>query len=211
MNMNVTLTALTGDVNRIPLVDATLTKTGWAADAKIVGEQLRNISGAGELSANAIAKAIAAENASTEALSKASEALSKADAAMSKSGGTFTGAVHVSGGAGSVDFFSDNEGGNIVVNSPTANGDYWQMDAIGGDLRMFHGDNSVEIDHSFTIDKDGVIHPTGGYGGGNFTGEVTVSNPQTVNTRVRNIKVCSSAGTQNVNRVNTNEIMMVRK
>lgn len=114
MSLNVTLTALKGDVNRIPLVDVTLTKEGWAADAKATGEQLRNISGAGELSANAIAKAIVAENLATEAKAMAESASATAnsaqsvasglsdavataqataDAAMPIAGGTFTGGV----------------------------------------------------------------------------------------------------------------------
>lgn len=67
MSLNVTSIVLKGKINRIPLVDATLTKNGWAADAKETGEQIRKISGAGELSTNAIAKAISAENSANEA------------------------------------------------------------------------------------------------------------------------------------------------
>lgn len=116
MSLNVTMSALKGSINRIPLVDATLTKTGWAADAKVTGEQLRNISGAGELSANAIAKAsnaesvanaanatansakttaAAAQTAAEDAATAAATAQGVADAAMPKSGGTFTGGVNV--------------------------------------------------------------------------------------------------------------------
>lgn len=83
MILNENMPVLNGEINRIPMVDATLTKTGWAADAKEVGEQLRNISGAGELSANAIAKATAAESAATAAVSAANEAKNTAASANS--------------------------------------------------------------------------------------------------------------------------------
>lgn len=82
MSLNVTMSALKGSINRIPLVDATLTKTGWAADAKVTGEQLRNISGAGELSANAIAKAGNAESVANAANATANSAKATAAAAQ---------------------------------------------------------------------------------------------------------------------------------
>ena len=81
MILNENMPVLKGEINRIPMVDATLTKTGWAADAKEVGEQLRKISGAGELSANAIAKATAAESAATEAKAIATAAQATAASA----------------------------------------------------------------------------------------------------------------------------------
>lgn len=129
-----------------------------------------------------------------------------ANASMPKSGGTFTGKVEVSGGSGNVDIFSDNEGGNIVIHSPTANGDCWQMDSYDGNLRFFHSDNSVEADHRLTFDKDGVIHPTGGYGGGAFTGYVQASDTNGEHC-IRNIAVQDSGF---VNQ-STGYILMVRK
>lgn len=119
MSLNATLTVLKGKINRVPSVDVTLTKEGWAADAKETGEQLRQISGAGELSANAVTKALEAEEIASEAKTIAQQASSEvaeldseigiwkvvastardtADAAMPLAGGTFTGNVKANSG-----------------------------------------------------------------------------------------------------------------
>lgn len=137
----------------------------------------------------------------------AAEALTRLGA-MPKSGGTFTGKVEVSGGSGNVDIFSDNEGGNIVIHSPTANGDCWQMDSYDGNLRFFHSDNSVEADHRLTFDKDGVIHPTGGYGGGTFTGTVSVNIGNHSDTSLYNMDVWKADGST---KVSTSRIKFCRK
>ena len=143
--------------------------------------------------------------------SNLTEISNKANATMPKSGGNFTGAVHFTGGAGNVDIFSDNEGGNIVINSPTENGDSWQMDSYNGNFRIFHGDNSQEIDHSLTVDKNGVIHPTGGYGGGVFMGDVSASAANRSGAPFRNIAVKSSSSGVSGNAESTDTIIMVRK
>lgn len=142
------------------------------AAAAAAEQAAESASEAADVAETARSTAETANTAAAEAKTAAETAQDAADAAMPKIGGDFTGAVHFTGGAGSVDIFSDNEGGNIIINSPTENGDRWQIDSHDGNLRFFHGDNSQEIDHSLTIDKDGVIHPTGGYSGGEFTGNV---------------------------------------
>lgn len=51
-----------------------------------------------------------------------------------KSGGKFTGAVSF---GDRVQIWSDSEGGNIRLNSPSSNNTYYEMDVLGGNLRIY--------------------------------------------------------------------------
>lgn len=60
--------------------------------------------------------------------------------------------------------WSDNEGGNIQINSPHTDGHYYQIDAYNGDLRIYHGDAiGHTADHSIALTTSGVLKVDGRY------------------------------------------------
>lgn len=66
------------------------------------------------------------------------------------SGGTLTGQLNVSGGDGSINLVSTNEGGNIQIYSPSSVGGYWEIDAYNGNLRAYRNNGgNVEQHNSF--------------------------------------------------------------
>lgn len=68
------------------------------------------------------------------------------------SGGTLTGQLNVSGGDGSVNLVSTNEGGNIQIYPPSSVGGYWEIDAYNGDLRLYRNKGgTVECHNVFPI------------------------------------------------------------
>jgi hypothetical protein len=53
-------------------------------------------------------------------------------------GGVMTGTLKVSGNSqGGVEIRSDNEGGNIVIESGNDHSNYWEIDSFNGDLRFY--------------------------------------------------------------------------
>lgn len=68
-------------------------------------------------------------------------------------GGIVTGPLEIkNGNNGSVRFVSDNEGGNIQINSPSNYGSYWEIDAHNSDLRLYRNKGgTVECHNVFPI------------------------------------------------------------
>ena len=133
---------LIGKVNSVPKVDATLTRSGWSADAKVTGDEIRALKDAVTIAEGAAEKAEAVEevaaeaksiattaantandakNAANDAASAASAAQTTADGAMPKAGGTFTGNAVA---------YGDNRSGEALRNIEVVSGSVEEPTAV---------------------------------------------------------------------------------
>ena len=91
-----------------------------------------------------------------------------------KSGGTFTGTI---GAGAKVALWSDGEGGNIRLVSPNSNNTYYEMDVLGGNLRIYkmtegtYSNPFILTNDTLTVNK---LSASGGITG-NLTGNASTA------------------------------------
>ncbi|MCD7736862.1 MAG: phage tail protein, partial [Lachnospiraceae bacterium] len=70
-------------------------------------------------------------------------------------GAVYANTIYVTGGDGDVRIWSDGEGGNIRIYSPSAYGGFWEIDSYDSNLRAYHADSSGNLTYYIVFGTNG--------------------------------------------------------